>query len=92
MNKSFSSTWYNALYKDVYASGLNPKLHFKSYGITEKRFLNPMSFLNQFDNSFYFKNLLLSALFILTPKIRSQRIAKLFFDYCLKNIVLVDFL
>jgi hypothetical protein len=104
MNKSFSSTWYNALYKDVYASGLNPKLHFKSYGITEKRFLNPMSFLNQFDNSFYFKNLLLSALFILTPKIRSQRIAKLFFDYCLnlevsklrkykfKNLCVVPFL
>jgi len=80
---SFSRTWYNALYKDVYASGLNSKLHFKSYGKKEKRFQNPLYFLNQFNNSFYFKNLVISILFILTPKIKSQRIARIFFNYCL---------
>jgi hypothetical protein len=83
MKISFSSTWYNALYKDVYASGLNPRFHFKSYGIKEKRFRNPMSFLNQFDNSFYFKNLIISALFVITPKLKNQEITKIFFDYCL---------
>jgi hypothetical protein len=84
MKISFSRTWYNAIYKDVYASGLNPKLHFNSYGMMEKRFQNPMSFLNQFNNSFYFRNLVISTLFNLAPKLKSQRIAKLFFDYCLK--------
>ena len=83
MNMTFSRTWYNALYKDVYASGLNPKEHFKLYGKKEKRFQNPMSFLNQFNNTFYFKNLFLSTLFILTTKLINQRFAKLFFDFCL---------
>ena len=80
---TFSRTWYNALYKDVYASGLNPKLHFKSYGMKEKRFKNPLSFLNQFNNSFYFRNLVISTIFILTPKLKSQRIARIFLYYCL---------
>jgi hypothetical protein len=84
MKISFSRTWYNAMYKDVYASGLNPKLHFNSYGIMENRFQNPITFLNQFNNSFYFRNLVISTLFVLTPKLKSPRIAKLFFDYCLK--------
>ena len=83
MKVFFSRTWYNALYKDVYASGLNPKTHFKLYGKKEKRFQNPMSFLNQFNNSFYFKNLVLSTLFILTPKVKKQRFAKLLFNYSL---------
>jgi hypothetical protein len=82
---SFSRTWYNALYKDVYASGLNSKLHFKSYGKKEKRFQNPLYFLNQFNNSFYFKNLVISTLFILTPKLKSQRIARIFL-YCCLNL------
>ena len=104
MNLSFSRTWYNALYKDVYSSGLNPKLHFKTYGMNEKRFQNPLSFLNQFNNSFYFKNLVIATLFILTPKLKSQRIARIFFYYCLnlevskiekyriKNLCIVPFL
>jgi hypothetical protein len=104
MNLSFSRTWYNALYKDVYSSGLNPKLHFKTYGIKEKRFKNPLSFLNQFNKSFYFKNLVMATIFILTPKLKSQRIARIFFYYCLnlevskikkyriKNLCIVPFL
>ena len=82
MDMFFSRTWYNALYKDVYTSGLNPKAHFNSYGKKEKRFQNQISFLNQFNNTSYLKNLVLSFLFNLTPRIKIRRLAKLFFICC----------
>ena len=84
MIRTVSPNWYKNLYKDVFESGIDPQFHFAKYGKSEKRFSNPLTFLNQFENSPLFLNLIITILFYSIPKFSNYKFATTLFNLCIK--------
>lgn len=90
MNRIVIGDWYKNVYKDVSESGINPQAHYDNYGKSEKRFSNPLAFLNQFEKSPLIVNLIIATLFFSIPRVYNTKLASILFNFCV-NLEIAKF-